>query len=179
MKNIFAAAALLSSFALAGCFVSEKPLFDANSAAHPIAAGTHYIQYFDEGGGWKEQGRGTLSMKDGWYDAVNKGEEKDDVSFMLLPWGKNFIAMNRLPNDKGQIVYGYAILQPIPGGYLEYAPDCNNFGGGPGLKKKGLVDYKPGQEDACAPVSIAALQTLMQMVLDSKAKPDNKYVVVK
>jgi hypothetical protein len=179
MRTLVAATALLSSLALAGCFVTEKPLIDVKSAAHPIAAGTHYIQYFDNGQGWKEHGRGVVSIKDGWYDAVNKGEEKDDVPFVLAPWGKNFIAMNRLPNDKGQTVYGYAILQPIPGGYLEYAPDCANFGGGDALKKKKLVNYRLGQDDACAPVSMAALQTLMQMVLDSKAMPDNKYVVVK
>ena len=64
MKNIFADGARVAGvFLLAGCFVTEKPLFDAKNAVYPIAAGTHYIQYFDEGGGWKEQGRGTLPQR--------------------------------------------------------------------------------------------------------------------
>ena len=179
MKKIFAAAALLSTFALAGCFGTEKPLFDAKGAVYPFTAGTHYVQYFDDGTGWKEYERGTLTLQDGWYHTIATSPKPDDVPLMLKAWGKNFIVINRVPNDKGQMVYLYGILQPGQGSYVEYGPDCNNFGGGPALKKKGLVDFKPGQEDACAPTSMAALQTLMQMVLDSKAKPDNKYVVVK
>jgi hypothetical protein len=180
MTNKFAMTlALLAALSLSGCFGTEKPLFDAKSAVYPFPAGTHYIQYFDEGSGFKEYGRGTLSIKDGWYDAVNKDAESDDVAFMLKPWGKNYIVVNRVPNGKGQTVYVYGIVQPGEGGFLEYAPDCTALGGGPALKKKGLVDFKPGAEGQCIPASEAALETLMQMYLASHAKPDNKYILAK
>jgi len=171
--------ALLAALSLSGCFGTEKPLFDVKSAVYPFPAGAHYIQYFDEGSGFKEYGRGTVSLKDGWYVAVNKGQEDDTVTFMLKPWGKNFIVMNRVPNGKGQTVYVYGIVQPGEGGYLEYGADCTAIGGGAALKRKGLVDFKPGAEGQCMPTSEAALETLMQTYLASHAKPDNKYVLAK
>ncbi|MBI3678492.1 MAG: hypothetical protein HY243_17935 [Proteobacteria bacterium] len=177
-KVLSAAIVTLIALGLSGCFVSDKPLFDTKSAAYPFADGTHYIQYFtDDKGGWKEHGRGTVTIKDGWYFAVNKGEHADGMYFLLMAWGRNYLAEIKTENDKKQTMYMYGVLSPGGGGFLEYGAECSKFDPA-SLQKKGLITYKPGEEDNCHPTSLAALKTLMGTVL-AKAKPDNKYVVVK
>ena len=177
-KLYLACASMLLAFAVSGCFGTQKPLFDAKSAVYPIPNGAHYIQYFDEGSGFKEYARGTIALKDGWYVATNKAPKTEVITFMLKQWGKNYLAINKSQDDKGALIYVYGILKPDAGAFFEYGPECNKLGA-EALKKKGLVTYKPGQEDACAPVSVEALGTVMQMILDTKAQPDNKYVLVK
>ncbi len=117
-------------------------------------------------------------IKDGWYVATNSPPSSDVITFLLKPWGKNYLTVNKSQDNKGAVIYVYGILKPDSGAFFEFEPECNTLGA-EALKKKGLVTYKPGQEDACAPESAEALATIVQMILDTHPKPDNKYVVVK
>lgn len=171
---------LAAVFLLSGCFVTDTPLFDAKSAAHPFPAGTKYLQYFANGkGGWDADAHGTIAMKDGWYVATSMSKDKspDTMTFLLMAWGPNYLAEIKTQNDKKQTIYMYGVLTPTAGGFLEYGAECSKYDPA-SLQKKGLITYPPGQEDNCHPTSVQALKTLMQMVL-AKAKADNKYVIVK
>ena len=180
MRNVLSAAIVsLSALLLSGCFITDKPIFDAKSAAYPFADGARYTQYLArDKGEWSDDGHGTIALKDGWYIATTTGKDADVMTFMLLPWGKNYIAEIKTQNDKKQTVYMYGALSPGEGGFLEYGVECNKFNPA-ALQKKGLITYKAGEEDNCHPTSLEALKTLMQMVMASKPKPDNKYVITK
>ncbi len=179
MRNLLSAAvASLAALLLSGCFVSDKPIFNAKTAAHPFPAGTKYVQYHSDDKGWSEDARGVVAIKNGWYIITSKGKDADVMTFLLLPWGKNYIAEIKTENDKKKVMYMYGVLTPTADGFLEYGAECSKFDPA-ALQKKGLITYKTGEEDACHPTSLEALKTLMQIVLASNPTADNKYVIVK
>lgn len=172
---------VLLTLALGGCYVSKQPLFDRKDAVYPFADGTRYIEYTQSGGAWNEYARGTLTINNGWYVATNKGQEKDAVKFLMRPWGKNYLGVatgaNAKAGENHLYNYLYGILRPQSGEFLEYGPECRTLGVD-ALRKKGLVTVSLDHAEDCVPVSLAALGTIMQMVLDSQAKPNAKYVIV-
>jgi len=171
------AIALLCALAMSGCFETKMPLFDTKDAVYPIASGTHYVQYMLNKGSWKEQARGAITLDHGWYVAKNK-DDNDTIRFLLKQSGKDYLAVAQDEDNVKQLTYLYGVMRPEGGAFYEYGPQCRDFDP-QALQKRGLVMLKPGDEENCAPVSIEALQTLMQIVLDSGAKPDDKYVLVK
>jgi len=171
------AMALLGALALGGCFETKTPLFDTKDAVYPIATDAHYIQYLSGKRGWTEQGSGTITLDHGWYVAKSK-DDNDTIRFLLKPWGKNYLAVAQGEDNDKHLTYLYGVMRPEDGAFYEYGPECHDFDPH-ALQKRGLVTLTPGDDDNCAPVSLNALQTIMQMVLDTHAKPDNKYVIVK
>jgi len=172
------AIALLCALALSGCFETKTPLFDTKDAVYPIVSGAHYLQYMSSSkGGWTEQGRGVITLDHGWYVATSKNDN-DTIKFLLKPWGKNYLAVAQGEDNDKHLTYLYGVMRPGDGAFYEYGPECHDFAPHE-LQKRGLVTLTPGDDDNCAPVSLDALQTIMQMVLDAHAKPANKYVLVK
>lgn len=172
------AIALLCALALSGCFETQTPLFDTKDAIYPIKSGRHYIQYLpDKKGGWTEQGRGVITLDHGWYVAKSK-DDNDTIKFLLKRWGKNYLVVAQSEGDEKHPAYLYGVMQPSGRAFYEYGPQCRDFNP-QALQKQGLVTPAPGDEDNCTPVNLAALETIMQMVLDAKTKPDNKYMLVK
>ncbi|HEY5236795.1 MAG TPA: hypothetical protein VIJ62_00320 [Rhizomicrobium sp.] len=168
---------LLCALALSGCFQTTTPLFGTKDAVYPIASGTHYVQYMLNKGSWKEQARGTITLDHGWYVARSK-DDNDTIRFLLKQWGKNYLAVAQDEDNDKQPTYLYGVMRPANGAFYEYGPQCRDFDPH-ALQKRGIVTLKPRDEENCAPVSVDALQTIMQMVLDSSAKPDEKYVLLK
>jgi hypothetical protein len=174
------AIALLCALALSGCFESETPLFGTKDAVYPIASGSHLIAYsFSDKTGWKEDGRGSIAIANGWYILKSDDpKEKDTSGFILKQLGNKYIAMFGDTSSDKHSFYTYGLMWREGAALYEYLPACKDYGP-QALKKRGLVRITNEASVACEPVNLKALETIMQRVLDTHPKSDSKFVIVK
>ena len=107
---------------LAGCLVSEKPLFDATTAVTPIAAGRHEKQQMEEGR-WSNVKLGTLKLEGRLYQW--KVDDEEEVSrFSLYSVGKDSFVVHSVKEESGKPSNYYALIQQTPEGFVIYQPSC-------------------------------------------------------
>jgi len=97
---------------LAGCFISDRPMFSPASAVQPLEAGRYglFEQYGDQ---TKPSEYMEVKLRpDGVYDFINEKGAVNPVSLHPIAGGLHIAQVGLVPQDgtnrKG---YGYAILQ--------------------------------------------------------------------
>ena len=82
MKSGLVAVALALCLGLAGCFTSEKPLFDDARGVALLGRGSLDVTTYKEG---ETPESGRMEWRGGLYEAIDDGEEDGKISFHHLP----------------------------------------------------------------------------------------------
>lgn len=117
--------AAMAALVLAGCVVSEKPLFDPLSAVTPVAAGRYEQQELRDGK-WVTLRAGSLGLAGRTYEWKPDGE-KDAPRFTVHEAGSEYFTLYALVTDGGKTKHYYALIKPTPEGILFYQPLCSDF----------------------------------------------------
>jgi hypothetical protein len=107
------------SIALAGCFTSQRPLFDTAGAATPLGEGGRFVSYSRASKGFKRDEKIEVRLKGKSYDFVD--EQGKATPATLHPIGKDlFVA--QATNERGG--YDYVVLRVRAKDVIGYGPSC-------------------------------------------------------
>lgn len=171
--------ALASVVALAGCYVSTKPLITPQTADYPIADGTHLDRYVPAGkpGEYRltKNGR-TLHRRGAYYYYVEDGDPKESIPFLLKKIGdENYIAQmadSRDPAKAGE--YGYQWLTFDGKAVVQYGANC------PARQEWVIRELLDRIEDTATPRCIVSNIEKLATLLKEAAKnaaPEAKFVL--
>lgn len=157
---------LFAALLLAGCIVSESPLFDAEHGITPIAAGRYDELMRGDDGGFEQVDTVTLAVEGNVY-TLNGDDGRNPVHFTMHDAGKGLIVAMTVEDGEA----GYALLRAEDGEILHWAAVCEV------ASKLGIVEDHPGVEDDGLNCTIRDRETLVSLMRDyaSHAQPDYRY----
>jgi hypothetical protein len=115
---LLAAAGLL----LAGCFVSERPMFPPNAAEPVFGDGGRYLTFENRGGYFDPDETIELRRRsDGRYAFIDEKQRESLVSFHAMPGG---LHVGQLGPERENGGYGYAIFRVVGNEAFVHVLDC-------------------------------------------------------
>ncbi len=107
---------------LAGCFVSERPMFPAASGVPVFGDGGKYRTFENRGGHYDPDEMIELRRRsEAAYGFIDEKQRVSKVSFHPLPGG---LHVGQLGPERGETGYGYAIFRVSGNEALVYVIDC-------------------------------------------------------
>jgi outer membrane murein-binding lipoprotein Lpp len=120
---VSAFAAVLGGILLAGCMISDKPMFPPSSMAQPLKAG-RYTTFERDADKFKADEKIEVRLRgDGLYDFINEKGAATPVSFHRLD-GNRFVAQAEDKKANGDKGYGYAVFEVAGDTALVFMADC-------------------------------------------------------
>ena len=111
---------------LAGCFVSEQPMFPLATAIPALGVGGHYGYYQRDAKGdfQRQQSFEVRHRNDGAYDVINSSGEVSPAS--LHPIANGTLVLQS-KSERDNPPYLYLIMQVVDGEAFIYIPDCDKL----------------------------------------------------
>jgi hypothetical protein len=182
MPNVFRAALIAAAaLALAGCYVTTKPLITQANAAYPFTAGAYKSYEWREDKTWKLSGSGAISRVGDHYrlhhnpDPGEAPDSGDDIDFIVADLGDGYYAAEVQDKDDPNImldvvkVEGDAVYQYV----LSCEPEDKT------LADRGIIDkFEASQySPTCTVSSLDQLRRAFRAKLAAGLVPHGKYVV--
>jgi hypothetical protein len=181
---IRSALAALAALALAGCFVTTKPLITKANAAWPFAGDTAWKSYEwnDDTHEWKASGSGKILRVGDTYrmhpdpESGHEADPKDDMDFLLADLGDGYYAGQAVDNNAEHTIM-LDVLKRDGSTFYQYLLMC-------APEDKALADhgdiekYEHGQySDTCTVGSLDQLRKALNARLAANPQPHGKYVI--
>jgi hypothetical protein len=151
-------AMIVAGLALAGCYISEKPLFEASQAVHPLALGAQAA--VADGRTNRIEVR---LQTDGWYAITDTGDDKvTQMMFVALPGEPGRDLMVFIYREAAVYIYGLA--ERRDGKVLLDLPTC-----GPGpARRVALAHYgvAPARDEIGAACTFKYPEDIQAALLD-------------
>jgi len=186
MLNLFRLALVVATvFALAGCYMTAKPIITPANAAWPFTSGTAFKSYSwkEDQNAWALSGGGTIVRVGDHYrlhpdpEPGQAADPGDDMDFLLADLGGGYYAAQAEDKEdhtilmdiakvEGDTVYQYVLMCE--------APDK-------AFVAQGIIDkFDDGQySDTCIVSSLDQLRRAFQAKLAAGMIPHGKYVIAR